>query len=141
MEEKKENTSKLERLLKALGQIMNINPSIRSPNMVTASVRKLSVAPTIKKNPIKQAEQLQNTDAKKFAMQAARSQVASQSNKLAYKSEDGKEMFYAFDGEERLSNEPMTEQDIHDKWGKDIKLVPISQEKLKINKNGQWDIV
>lgn len=131
----------LNTLFKALGKLSNISPSIRIPSMAAPVAPKApSLAPSSKKNPVKQAQQLSNPDAKTFAMKQAKGQVASTRNSLAFKSEDDGQLYYAFEGERRLNNEPMSAASIYEKWGNDIKLTPIKVEKLETTPNGQWKL-
>jgi hypothetical protein len=153
-------------LLKALGQLSNMAPSLRGstivkpPSVATMKTGTLAVAkpslPPLKegapavskpkaisnaaknlKNPVKQAQQVSDPNAKAFAMQQAKTQVKAQHNQFAFKSEDSA-MFYAFKDGKRLHSEPMTKENIHGHFGKDIELKPVVMEKLTLSPNGQW---
>lgn len=131
----------LNTLLKALGKLSNVSPSIRIPSMgAPAAPKAPSLAPKSQKNPVKQAQQLSNPDAKTFAMRQAQGQVASTRNSMAFKSEDDGRLYYAFEGERRLNNEPMSAASIHERWGNGVKLTPIKVEKLETASNGQWKL-
>jgi hypothetical protein len=155
-------------LLKALGQLSSLAPSLRGGVVVkpkqastikagTLAVAKPSLpplregAPAVSqpkmvsnaaknlKNPVKQAQQVSDPNAKAFAMQQAKTQVKAQHNQLAFKSEDSK-MFYAFKDGKRLHSEPMTWESIHDHFGPDVDLKPVVMEKLTLSPNGQWTL-
>jgi hypothetical protein len=160
--------TEIDDLLKALGKLSSLTPSLRggtvikppqipaikdsAPAVVKPSVPPIKVgAPTVAKpkaisnaaknlkNPVKQAEQVGDANAKAFAMQQAKTQVKAQHNQLAFKSEDSK-MFYAFRDGKRLHSEPMTQQSIHDRFGTDVDLKPVVMEKLTLSPNGQWTL-
>jgi hypothetical protein len=155
-------------LLKALGKLSSLTPSLRGGTVIkppqipaikdgAPAVAKPSVPPLKDgalavskpkvvsnaaknlKNPVKQAQQVGDANAKAFAMQQAKTQVKAQHNQLAFKSEDSK-MFYAFRDGKRLHSEPMTWQSAHDHFGPDIDLKPVVMEKLTLSPNGQWTL-
>lgn len=126
-------------LLKALGLLSNVAPSLRVPSPGAIKPKMPSVAPKNLKNPMKQAQQIKDPNAKVFAVQQAQSQNKAQHNQFAFKSEDPK-TFYAFRDGKRLNSEPMTEESIHTHFGKDIDLTPVKVERLILDNNGQWKL-
>jgi hypothetical protein len=155
-------------LLKALGKLSSLTPSLRGGAVIkppqtpaikdgAPAVAKPSVPPLKDgalavskpkvvsnaaknlKNPVKQAQQVGDANVKAFAMQQAKTQVKAQHNQLAFKSEDSK-MFYAFRDGKRLHSEPMTKENIHGHFGKDVELKPVVIEKLSLSPNGQWTL-
>lgn len=142
-------------LLKALGQLSNMAPSLRGGTIIkppsisnvttqtkltpNLTPKKISNAAKNLKNPVKQAEQVGDLNAKTFAMQQAKTQVKAQHNQFAFKSEDSA-MFYAFRDGRRLHSEPMTKEAIHSHFGKDVELKPVVMEKLTLSPNGQWTL-
>lgn len=149
-------------LLKALGKLSSIAPSLRGPTIKQPTLtptnpapiapkvgqpltppipkpKKFSNAAKNLKNPVKQAEQVSDMNAKAFAMQQAKTQVKAQHNQFAFKSEDSA-LFYAFRDGQRLHSEPMTKENAHNHFGKDIELKPVVIEKLSLSPNGQWTL-
>jgi hypothetical protein len=126
-------------LLKALGQISNLAPSLRIPAPSIPKPKMISSAAKNLKNPVKQAQQVKDPNVKAYAMQQASLQNKAQHNQLAFKSEDSA-MFYAFKDGKRLNSDPMTKENIHTHFGQDVELKPIVVEKLILSPNGQWKL-
>ena len=126
-------------LLKGLGLSANVNPSIRFNNNIAKPPKMPSAAPANQKNAIKQAQQLADPNSKKFAVNQAQQQTAAKQNQFAFKSENGN-LVYAYNGTERLNDEPLTQEEAIRKFGKEARLVPVVEEELVVNKSGQWSL-
>lgn len=128
----------------------NLMPSLRMPSLEPPKPPKApSLAPKSKKNPVKVAQQVQAPSAKDFAMRQATQQVQSNTNPLAYtaKSEGDSYHYHITENGYRITDKPLSIADINAKHGgvknledAGFRLVQVSKEKLKLNKNGQWSI-
>jgi hypothetical protein len=128
------------KLLKA-----NLMPSLRMPGLSIPKPKMPSLGAKNKKNPIKIAQQIKSPEAKMFAMRNAVSQVKSQTNQLAFKTEESPQKFHVVVDNKAIHHEPLTRDQIDSKYKVEIEsgraqLVPVVQERLKLSSNGQWEI-
>jgi len=137
---------KLEEIEKELNLLKaTLTPGLRMPGLSVPKPKIPSLAPKIKKNPIKVAEQIKSPEAKQFAMRNAISQVKATTNQLAFKSENPPQKFHVIIDGKAVHHEPLTQDEIESKYKSEVEsgkaqLVPVIQEKLKIASNGQWQI-
>jgi hypothetical protein len=135
----KEQLSQLNDLIKGLGKLPNIAPSIRPPSIAQPQKPKMvSAAPTTKKDPFAQAKQVADPNLKAAALANAKMQNQANTNTMAYKSESDSKLFYPFRGDDRLASDPMTSSEIYEKYGDNVRLVPVINEKLEMSSGGQW---
>lgn len=137
--------NKFKDLIKAL------TPSLRMPSIEPPKLPKMpSLAPKSKKNPIKVAQQVKTPEAKDFAMEQAATQVKANRNPLAFttKSEGESYYYHIIQDGQRVTDTPLTIEDINNKHGgvkrlenAGFRIVPVVKEKLEFKKNGQWSII
>lgn len=93
-----------------------LNNKLKLPGNQKTTPEVISNKPSIKKDPVKQAEQIKQTDHKDFAMVQAKEMNRANTNQLAMKKSE--ELFYVLDKDgKRLNNEPQTMEDITSKHG------------------------
>jgi len=121
----------------------NLMPSLRMPGPSIPKPKTPSMAASSKKNPIKVAEQIKSPEAMQFAMRSAIAQVKSQTNQLAFKSEDSNQKFHVLIDNQLVNQEPISQDEIKSKYKPEIEtgriqIVPIVQEQLSMSPSGQW---
>lgn len=125
--------------VKAGAVLPSINKLPKPGNASVAGKVKIpGQASASKKNPLDVAQQTHNKDIKDIRMKEAHAQIVMQ------KAED---LYHIHENGMKITSEPMTLKDIHEKHGGVQKLesngyrvVPHKLEEVKIAKNGQWSL-
>lgn len=105
------------------------------------------VAQPSKKNPIASAEQIHNKDIKDIKMKEAQAAFKMNGPKAINKAESNEDLYHIHKNGYRITSEPMTLRDIHEKHGGVKKLesdgfrvIQHKPEQIKLHKNGQWEL-
>lgn len=109
-------------------------------NSNAGKVKMPGIAQPSKKDPIASAEQIQNKDIKDLKMKEA--QAA-----LSMKKDENQDLYHIHENGVKITSEPMTLKDIHEKHGgvkhlesNGFRVIQHKPEQIKLNKNGQWSL-
>lgn len=142
-----EKLEQISELIKA-----KLSPNLRMPGLAAPKPPKApSLAPPSRKNPVKVAQQVQDPSIKQHAMGQATAQVKANRNPFAFsvlKSEGNSHHFHIVKDGTRITNEPMTIEDINRKHGgvqelesSGHSLVPVQWHELHQDRHtGQWSL-
>lgn len=147
----------MDSIFKKLDQISDLMkaalmPSLRMPGHVAGKVKAPkapSAAPAGKKNPLKVAEQVKTPEAKDFAIRAATQQLQANTPRITsvVKTEES-QRFHLFQNGQRLTNEPMSLDEVHKRHGgvKNLErsgVVLVESKPVSLSqhpKTGQWSL-
>ena len=114
---------------------------------VAGSVKMPGVAQPSKKDPMASAEQIQNKDIKDIKMKEAQSALKTNAPKTINKAEGNEDLYHIHENGVKITSEPMTLKEIHEKHGgvkklesNGFRVIQHKPEQIKLNKNGQWEL-
>ena len=131
----------------------NLAPSLRLPGASPAQSKVQALSTTSsaksKKDPMHQAKQIQNNDtARQYAMNQASIQNKAMSNQLAFGKSEAEEKRFHLVRENHQAGPAKTESEILSEYGsfaeaekQGFKVVPVVKEYLKMDGNGQWNLL